>query len=308
MLANFIHILQNIITPVFIIIGIGVILQRKFDFNLNTLAKLNLYYFVPTIIFVKLYEADFTWSLFLWVAIFSLSFIAVILLIGWGIAYLLPLSREERTVFSNSVAFYNSGNYGVPVNSLVFKQDPFAMSIQIITLLFQNVLTFTYGIFLMRSVQVSKLQALLGYFKMPMVYAIILAIILNAFDWQLPEFAYISVKYISDGFISIALVTLGAQVARLSFKVLELRVWLSVILRLVICPLIGLGLIYLFNIDGIMAQALLISTAMPTSINSAIIAQEYNNEPEMAARIVLLSTLVSAITVTIVISLAWMLW
>src|SRR5690606_16720112 len=111
-----------------------------------------------------------------------------------------------------------------------------------------------------------------------------------------------------DGFISVALITLGAQVAKLSFKSLEYRVWLSVILRLVVCPIIGLALIFLFQFDGMMAQALLISTAMPTSINSAIIAQEYDNEPEMAARIVLISTLVSSITVSVVISTAWILW
>ncbi len=40
---------------------------------------------------------------------------------------------------------------------------------------------------------------------------------------------------------------------------------------------------------------------MPTSVNSSVIAQEYDNHPELAAELVFLSTLLSAITVVIVI-------
>lgn len=299
-------IMQNIVLPVFIIILIGVILQRKFNLDLNTLAKLNLYFFVPSIIFVKLYEASYedNMDLLFWVILFNLIFIAIMLTIGWITASIMPLSREGRTVVSNSIAFYNSGNYGLPVNGLAFKNDPFAMSVQIIVLLMQNLLTFTYGVFLMRSVKGSKLQALLGYFKMPLFYAIIVAAFLNVMDWKMPTPIWTSAQFISDGMIAVALITLGAQVASLSLRQIDWKIWISVILRLIVGPAIGLGLIYLLGIKGIIAQALLISTAMPTSVNSAIIAQEYDNEPEFAARIVLLSTIMSAVTVTAVIYLA----
>ena len=308
MVANFFYIIVNIITPVFIIFGIGALLQRKFNFDLNTLAKLNLYFFVPGIIFIKLYEADFPFDLFVWVMVFSLVFFGLSSLLARGLARFLPLSREQRTVFSNSISFYNSGNYGIPVNGLAFKQDPFAMSVQILTLLFQNLLTFTYGIFLMRSAQVSKWKALAGYLKMPILYAILFAIVLNTFDLTLPSFLLTPAQYVGDGLVSVALVTLGAQVAQLSFRFNDVRIWVSAFTRLLICPAIGLVLIMLLKLDGVLAQALFISTAMPTSVNSAIIAQEYDHEPEMAARIVLLTTLLSAFTVSVVISLAWQLW
>jgi predicted permease len=306
--ANFFYILVNIITPVFIIIGIGMLLQRIFQLDLNTLAKLNMYFYVPGIIFIKLYESDFSFDLLVWVLVFSLSFFAISLIVAWIVGRFFPFTREERTVFSNSIVFYNSGNYGIPVNGLAFKQDPFAMSVQIMTLLVQNVLTFSYGVFLMRSAQVSKWKAVVGYFKMPIVYAILLAVFLNVFDLEMPAFLLTPAQYIGDGLVSIALVTLGAQVAQLSFRIRDMRIWVSTVIRLVVCPALGLLLIYLFRLDGILAQALFISTAMPTSVNSAIIAQEYNNAPDMAARVVLLSTLLSSLTVSIIISLAWQLW
>ena len=69
--------------------------------------------------------------------------------------------------------FFNSGNYGVPVNDLVFKSDPLAMSIQVIMLTLQNIFLFSYGIFSLESIKIGKLKAALGYFKMPVLYAML---------------------------------------------------------------------------------------------------------------------------------------
>ena len=84
---------------------------------------------------------------------------------------ILGLNRGKKITFTNSTMFFNSGNYGVPVNELAFKGDPFAMSIQVIVLTLQNIFTFSYGIFALQSVNTSKWKAMIGYFKMPVLYA-----------------------------------------------------------------------------------------------------------------------------------------
>ena len=78
--------------------------------------------------------------------------------------------------------------------------------------------------------------------------------------------------------------------------------------RLLIGPLFALGLIFLMNIEGVVAQSLFIASAFPTSRNSATLALEYDVEPNLAAQIVLLSTILSCITVTIVIYLSNVWW
>ena len=50
------YILQNILLPIFIMVLLGFVLQKKFTLDLNTLAKLNIYVFVPGFIFVKFYQ------------------------------------------------------------------------------------------------------------------------------------------------------------------------------------------------------------------------------------------------------------
>ena len=119
-----------------------------------------------------------------------------------------------------------------------------------------------------------------------------------------PSFIWVPANYIADAMIALALLTLGAQVAQIKFAAGLSSVYYSLTLRLAVGPLIALAIILLFKVDGIVAQALLIGSAMPTSVNSAVIAQEYDNHPDLAAQIVLFSTLISAITVSLVIYLA----
>lgn len=73
-------------------------------------------------------------------------------------------------------------------------------------------------------------------------------------------------------------------------------------------PLLALAMIYLLNIDGIVAQSLFIASSFPTSRNTSTIAMEYQIEPELHAQIVLFSTLFSIITVTVVIYLSYILF
>src|SRR5699024_5319556 len=307
-MLELINILKDILLPIFIIMGIGFFLQKKFQLNLDTLAKLNIYFLVPGFIFVKLYSVTFSGAIFLDIVLFFIIYIVLLFILSQSFSKLQKVNKAKRTTLSNGVVFFNSGNYGVPVNDLVFKSDPLAMSVQVIILTMQNIFTFTYGIFALQSLKTGKLNALLGYFKMPILYAVVIAIILNYFNVSIPSFIWTSSNYIADAMIAIALIMLGAQVAQLKFKFELSTVYIHILLRLVLGPLIAFLIILVLGLDGMIAQAVFIASAMPTSVNSSVIAQEYNNFPDIAAQIVLLSTIFSAATVTGVIYLSKLLF
>ena len=301
-------IFKDIILPIFIVMLIGFILQKKFAMDISTLSKLNIYFVVPAFIFVKLYSTQFSASLFGHVLLFFILLVLILYVFSALFAKILGLNRGKKTTFSNSIIFFNSGNYGVPVNELVFKGDPFAMSIQVIVLTLQNILTFSYGIFVLQSVNTSKWKAMIGYFKMPVLYAMMAGLLCNALNIPIPSVILVPANMIADAMIGLALLTLGAQVARIQFKAALSAVYSSLTVRLIISPIIALFIIWLFRVDGVTAQALLIASAMPTSVNSAVIAEEYKNYPEFAAQVVLFSTIISAFTVSLVIYLAGILF
>ncbi|WP_193018368.1 AEC family transporter [Staphylococcus equorum] len=300
-MSEMLYILQTVLLPIFIMIFLGFILQKKFTLDLKTLAKLNIYVFVPGFIFVKFYKTDFAIKLLFYIVIFFILYMVVLYIIGKLLSTIRKTDKGEATTLTNSILFFNSGNYGVPVNDLVFKGDPLAMSVQVIVLSLQNIFTFSYGIFAVQSLQIGKLQALLGYFKMPVLYALVLAIILNYNNVPIPEFIWTPANYVADAMIAVALLLLGAQIANIKFSFKWSISYIYIFVRLVIGPLIALVIIKLLGLEGVIAQTLFIASAMPTSVNSSVIAQEYDNHPELAAQLVFLSTLLSAVTVVIVI-------
>ncbi|MFW2434985.1 AEC family transporter [Staphylococcus cohnii] len=300
-MSEMVYILQSVLLPIFIMIALGFILQKKFTLDLKTLAKLNIYVFVPGFIFVKFYKTNFELRLLLYIVVFFIIYIIFLYIVGKVLTLVNKRGKGEATTLTNSVLFFNSGNYGVPVNDLVFKGDPLAMSVQVIVLSLQNIFTFSYGIFAIQSAQIGKLKAMLGYFKMPVLYALLFAIILNYTDITIPEFIWTPANYVADAMIAIALIMLGAQIANINFTFKWSLSYVFIFVRLVIGPVIALIIIKIMGIEGVIAQTLFIASAMPTSVNSSVIAQEYDNHPELAAELVFLSTLLSSITVVVVI-------
>lgn len=303
-MAEFLLIFTNIILPIFVLLLIGFVIQMRFQLDLGTLAKINIYFIVPGFIFVRLYESNFGLELFIKVLLFFILLVVLLYCLSWITAKIMKIKGSKRTTFSNSVMFFNSGNYGVPVNDLVFRSDPFAMSIQVIMLTLQNIFLFSYGIFSLRAHQDGKLKAALGYFKMPVLYAMVAGISLNYWEVPIPNQIWIPANYIANSMIAIALFTLGAQVAKLKFKKGLYSVYASIVLRLLGGPLLAILIIVIFNMEGVIAKALFIASSMPTSVNSAVIAEEYKSHPDLAAQTVLFSTIASMVTVTAIIYVA----
>src|SRR5699024_11856347 len=104
---------------------------------------------------------------------------------------------------------------GFAVYDLLFKGHLLAMLVQLIILIMQNIFTFTYVIFSLQSLQVGKLKALLGYFKMPIIYALLAGVLLNYYEISVPQFIWTPMNYIAEAMIALALVLLGAQIARI---------------------------------------------------------------------------------------------
>lgn len=297
-------IFSNVLLPILILIGIGAFVHLKFQLDIKTLAKINIYYLVPGLIFIRLYETELDWELFFNVLIFFIGLSILLHGVSKILARIMRFHKGMRLAFSHSVLFYNAGNYGVPVNDLVFRQDPVAMAVQVLVVTFQNLLVYTYGIISLHKVEKGRFLHFSPLLKMPVLYAMLFGILLNTLDIDLPTFIYIPGSYVADALIAIALLTLGAQVVQLSFGANMFPVFISVAVRLAISPLLAYFIISFLDVDSVSAQTMFIASALPSSVNSAIIAQEYNNEPDFAAQVVLTSTVLSIISVTVVIFLS----
>ena len=297
-------ILLDVIAPVFVLMGAGVVLHRIFNLHLATLSKLLTYFFIPVVAFVNVYESRITGEIFFEILITQVVFAAVMIGVSAGMSRALRLDRGRDANLKNSIVLINSGNFGIPVSQLVFQGQPIGVTVQVFVMLIQNFITYTYGLFNSISVRHSGSKAVFEFLKMPVLYALVLGYVLKAMKLDLPFFVMEPISRSADAFLAVALLTLGAQVAFIRLRELNKVIIASCIGRLLIGPAVSLGIILLMGLDGVVAQALFIASAFPSSRNSAQLALEYDNHPELAAQIVLVTTVLSAVTVTIVVYLS----
>lgn len=307
-MTEFITILYRVIMPVFIIIGAGYVIQRIFQFNLTGFTKIIFYILIPSLIFSRIYKTELPMkSLGL-----TFLFAAALIIVSGFCTLPVSLARKYRpsmrTAFALSVMFCNSGNYGLPVIELVFNQDPVATSLQVFVLTAQNILTFTLGVFLVAKGSSTYRHALGRMLRFPSMYAIFLALVCKFLHVQLWQPLWVPIDGMASALVPVALLTLGMQLARICLTRGIVDVLLSTLLRLALGPVIALSLIILFRYQGLMAQALLISSSMPTAVNTALLAVELDNEPQFASQTVLFSTLLSICTVSLTIYWAGLLF
>lgn len=301
MLGVVVFIFLKIILPIFALIGTGFVAQKTLKMDSRTFSRVTIYIFVPAIMFVKMYSAKVDLQFFSTIFLFIAGISVLMFVIGEATARALGYSRSKRKAFSNALTFYNSGNYGLPLADLVFKSSPIAASVQVFIMLIQNTTGNTVGVFQASSANSSYRKALQHVFRMPSLYVLALIVICNYFTLVVPEPVMVPLRYLADGFIAVALITLGVQLAEIEFTHKISDVLLPCFIRLILSPILGFLLAALMGIKGELAQALIIGVSTPSAVNTAILAKEFNSEPDYAAKIVVYSTILSGVTMSLVI-------
>ena len=292
----------QIVAPILVLLIFGAVLQKKFQFNLKALSQLITYCFMPVAVFLNIYETHVEMSVVGQLTIFIVLFIGSQMILSHFLTKVLKLNRQESAVFKNSVVLINSGNYGIPVAQMIFVTQPIGVAIQVILVIFQNMTTYTYGLYNLISSTKSGLAIAKDFLKMPIIHALWIGALLNYLNWPIPQMFRIPLDYVAGGFVAVALITLGAQLSTIEMKtIFNKTVFVSCFTRLIIGPAVALVIIFALGIDGVIAQSLFIASAFPTSRNSSSLALEYDIESAIAAQTVLFSTIISCLTVTVVI-------
>ncbi|AGC67285.1 auxin efflux carrier [Thermoclostridium stercorarium subsp. stercorarium DSM 8532] len=311
----FLFILTNNIIPIFALICMGILIDRKFHLDVSTLSKINLYFFVPAFVFVNIYTTKIPLDM-----LKALGVVILILAINWIYGTVIGKLRRfdvgMTNAFVNSIMFYNSGNFGVPLITLIYSSKPFivdgetpyldfALTVQVIVLIVQNLSTNNLGVFNASKASGGVKVALKKALTLPAPYFVIAAFLLKLLPYDLTQFPlWPAFNYVRNGLVAVALLTMGVQLSQTKFHLKNPDVYLSVFSRLIMGPVFAFILVLLFGIKGIMAQVLIISSGCPTAINTALISVEFKNHPDFASQVVMVATLLSAITLTGVIYFA----
>lgn len=313
------HIFLYNIIPLFLLILTGILLGRKFTMDIGTLSKIIFYVTMPSYAIVQLYNTEFG-SDQLIVVLFSALLLLLLSVISNGISRLLGHQASMRMAFQNSVTYFNAGNIGIPLITLVFSTGRYlidgetpwldmAISIQVVVFIVQNVLTHTISYYNAARAKTSSQNALGIVLRMPMTYIVPLVILLKQIPYDLTQaFFWSALEISSNALIMMSIIALGVQLSRTKLSLAKRNVWIAALLRLIGGPLLALLLIELMGISGLMARTLFISSAVPTAVNTALIATENDNEADFASEVVLLTTTLCALSLILVIWLSTVLF
>ena len=296
------NILGNAVLPVFIMAGVGAVLGRTLHIDARSVGRLALYVFSPALVFASLYDAEIPTrdvvNVFAFQAVWGPIFYASCFLISWRAG----LKGQDRSAFLLSTMFMNAANYGLPVALFAFGEAGLERAILFFAP--QSLMAGTLAIYVASSGKLGVKQGLITVLRLPIFYAVIAALVLNPFKVSLPGLVEIPLDILADAAIPTMVIVLGIQLARASWKEDLVPAGAASVVRLLLSPLLALGVTLLLGIDGVTQQTVVVLAGMPTAVYVTILATEFDARPQRVTSAVAFSTAVSLVTSTALIWLA----
>ena len=286
----------NNILPIILLSGAGFALGKLLHIDPRSLGRVVFYVFSPVLIFDLLVQNQLNIAEAAIVVAFTLCILFSMGLLTLVIGSIFKLERTALVAILITTMFANTGNYGLPLVSFAFGEEalPYA-GIYFIT---TTLLFYTFGVVLASLGHMSFREAIIGLLRIPMIYAVLLAILINLWDIELPVPIARTVELAANGTIPLMLILLGVQLTHVEFSQNQRALQLSVTLRLIIAPLIALILAGLFGLQGFSRQASVTQASMPSIVSSTVLATEYNLDARLVTAVVFISTLLSPFTLT----------
>ena len=279
----------------------GYILRRRMALDTKALSTLTFYVLSPALVFSSLANTRLDSDELMQIALFALIVTLAMGVVGLGISLVLKLPRTSTVSLMLVLMFVNAGNYGLTLNELRFGEEGLARAI--VFFVVSTLIIFTFGVFIASMGRSSVKESFSRFIKLPAFYAVILAIVVYSLNITIPDPIMSGIEVAGAGAIPVMLIVLGMQIADL--KSLE-SVWQSIpasLLRLLVAPVLAVLAANLVGLTGLARTTSIIEASMPTAVFTTILAVEFNVRPGFVTSTVAISTLLSAITLPIIITL-----
>ena len=287
--------LLGILTPIFVVVFVGFLYAKKRSPNLDTANKANIEIFTPLLIFSVLSQRQFELIDYL-----PLALLAAFIVILPGLLSI-PMSRYLDVHWKSllpPMMFRNSGNLGLPLFVLAFGEA--ALAPAIILFIVENTLHFSLGMRMMRSK-----ASLLALLRIPILQATVIGLLFALFNWQLPEPVALGVELLGQVSIPLMLFSLGVRMAQTHYGY-----WRIGLLAGIWAPIVGVVsayvLILVFSQFISLSQPhiamLYVFAALPPAVLNFLIAEQFKQEPEKVASVVLIGNVCSLVSMPLVLA------
>ena len=290
-----------IIVSIIVMILIGV-LSKKIGLlkekDVETLNNIVINIALPCMIFNALYTADV--SLLPKLSILTVYILITSLIVGiltYSLLHFLGWERKKIWSLVTVVVLGNTGFLGYPITHGIFGNEgmiravfcDISTSILFILLSFILILIFDGEL----KVAIKKILTFLP------LWSVVLGILLNIYSIPITPIGSTVVGYLAGATIPLIMISLGLSLKLEGLKYHFKEVGLASIIKLLIYPLIALGVLSLLNITGFEHTIGFIEATMSSAMLGMVIAVTYRLDWELTSDCIFTTTLFSLITIPI---------
>ena len=306
----------NVVLPIFFIMTLGFFLKKiqMVDENsLNIMNRLVFRVFMSTLLFLNVYNiGDFSKLSIDNLKLLAYAFIIIFIIVFLAYLIYMPKVKEKKklSVLIQGVYRGNFVLFGLAIVDSIYGKEGLA-TVSLLTIVVIPTFNVLAVIILeyYSGREISKLKLLKQVFKNPLIIATLLGISFIVLKVNIPKPVYKTLSDISKIATPLAFLVLGAEL-QIGNMLKNIKYLISVnILRLIVNPLITVGVGKLIGFQGIELVALLSMSACPTAVASYTMAKEMNADGDLAGEIVATTSILSIFTifcwVLILKNLAW---
>jgi predicted permease len=283
-----------VLAPVFVLAAIGYAWRLSgTPFDMPFVTHIIMYVAGPCLVFSSLSQLALPLSQF-WVMVGAM--IVVTLAVAAVSALLIKILGLPQRSFLPALTLGNTGNLGLPLCLFAFGEEGLGLAVAIYVT--NSLIQFTFVPLL--HTRVSVVRTLLGT---PMLWGALAGLGVLLLDLHIPIWLATTAESIGDLLIPLMLMALGNTVGGLRTHNLQRALGLGAA-RLIISFVVAVGVSYALGLSGVAQGVLVLQGAMPAAVFSYLFAARYDRDADDIAGIVLVSTLLGALTLPLLVSYA----
>jgi predicted permease len=281
--------IAGIILPVFLTIGVGYAYARfrgeNVKSDMTSVNRVSMGVLCPLLVFTALAAKDFD------VVHNSTLILAGILisigsgLLAWPVARLFGYDIRS---FIPPMMYNNCGNMGLPLAILAF--GPSGLSAAVALFMAGNLVYFSIGIKIIETGRNGPRARFLSFLASPMMLAMMVGIVFSIAHISLPPPLFQALKMLGEACIPIMLFALGVRLLDINLKS-----WHIGLVGAVVCPVAGLTVAWMLDAALMLTPdqrgQMYLFAALPPAVFCFMVAEQYQQEPDKVASIVLLGNL-----------------
>lgn len=289
--------LFNLMGLMFILIVIGFILRRKqliTDAGKKTLTDIILYVIIPANV-IKSFSQKIDNGATVFITLLMLGCLVNLLQLIIAKYAFNKLPDNEKPCYQYGAVCPNAGFIGNPLAEGVFGLTGLAYAS--IYLIPSRFIMWTAGISYFNK-DSDKKEAYKKVFTHPCMVATYVGIFIMFSGVTLPTVISDTVTSCSNSCTSLTMMYVGAVLADVDFKsVFSKRIFMYCIVRLILIPFIVYCGCLTFGVDPLITGVAVLLPSTPAGSTTSLLASKYNADEQVAAKLVLLSTALSMITI-----------